>query len=359
MVSHQHSLAKIRDTIQQVLSQGKANRNHCLNLPDSLSTHTCLDSLEPLRARLRDLRTAAKFQQDSVGVHVGRCNPATYKAWQDLELLRQTSDSFPNDSTTAASTFDRLVEFEFASVWNDDLMARKLPRPSFEASSSNQLRAKIKGYLGRKGSQNPSTMTHFLLAVLDYRDGRYDLAMAQLRKIPARDSATPWIGPVSMLYGQILAPTSPDSAIPLLLAARHDPDLVAPASFLLANIELNQHRPLEAIPFLSTYLETPPGPSPGSRDQVIRLYASALVRLAGVPYKTHDVMAQQMPNSARDSIAFQVAKLLLAENAPKECLEILSSFQVKYPGTQLGEEARQFLSQVRRNRPGIMVRFSP
>ena len=57
--------------------------------------------------------------------------------------------------------------------------------------------------------------------------------------------------------------------------------------------------------------------------------------------------------------AFQVAKLLLSENAPKECLEILSSFQVNYPGTLLAEETSQFLSHVRRNRPGIMVRFSP
>lgn len=370
MVAHQKALAKLRDSIGQFVLEGRASRSICVASLDTAHVRSCLDSLDPLRNRVKTLRLAERRLQDSVRVRASRCDAPTFKAWLQFQALCSASDSMTktgsdstaSDSLATNSSFDKLVEHEFASIWNQERMSRarnrgQLPSPTGERTGSGTaFRDRIRAHLGRRGAQNPSAMTHFLMAVLDHRDGRDDLALIRLRKVPARDSTTVWRGPVAMLYGQILAPTSPDSATPLLTTAMRDPALLSPALYLLAEIELRGDRPLKALAHLSDYLANPVAPSPGSRPQAIELAAKALVQAAEAPYQIKQVLRDHLPATARDTIAFEVARSLLAENAAKECIEILSSFQVSYPGTHLGDEVRMFLSQVRRNRPGIVVR---
>lgn len=370
MVAHQKSLARLRDTIGQIVATGRSARGRCSASSDSVHVKSCLDSLNPLRLRVKQLRVAESSLQDSVRFHAGRCDAPTYKAWEQFQAIRGARDSATSpeiDSTESEfgsvnSPFDKLVEYEFAAIWNQERMTRAQKRGIRSESSIGQnssgtaFRERIRAHIGRHGAKNPSAMTHFLMAVLDHRDGRDDLALARLRKVPARDTNSVWKGPVAMLYGQILAPTSPDSAIPLLLAAMRDSGLTSPALYLLATIELHQGNSLAALEHISNYLERPKAPNPGSHLLAIQLAANALVQAAQAPYRIKEVLREHLPGTARDTIAFQVAQNLLAINAAKECIELLSSFQVSYPDTRLGDEVRMYLSQVRRNRPGIVVR---
>lgn len=199
-------------------------------------------------------------------------------------------------------------------------------------------------------------MTHFLLAVVDHRAGRDDQALARLRKVPAKDSTSPWKAPIALLYGQILAPSTPDSAIPLLRSAMDDSELAPVAMYLLAEIELERHRPDAALEHLAAYLSLPlAAPSPGSRRQAIELVALSLIRIADKPSRVRQVMAQKMPPVASDSIALEVARTLIAENAYREGFEILTPFQVDYPGTRLADDARTLLGEAQRRRRGSLL----
>jgi AcrR family transcriptional regulator len=310
-----------------------------------------------------------------VGRHASACNSAAFKAWEDLEILRHSSDNGIDsgfgacaDAPPPRASYDRLVEIEIASVWNQERMARERNRlypksspDSLDSSASVAFRDKIHQYAKRKGASNPSAQTHFLLAVLDHREGREIQALARLRRIPARDSSTVWKAAVAMLYGQILSERSPDSAMALLRSALPDSSLTAPARFLLGRIELTKGNLPQALEQFSDYLDLPPAPSPGSRLQAVGLAAHILseqIRSSrrGSPTVTvRDVLHDSLPRSARDTIALQVARNLAASDDTRDCIEILSSFQIDHPGTKLGDEARSLLSRVRRNRTGIVA----
>lgn len=262
------------------------------------------------------------------------------------------------------SSFDRLVEAEFASVWNNERSTRELRlktgrRSAYQEATAraeaNRFQERVKSYLGRQGGRNPSPMTQFLLAVVDHRSGRDDLALARLRRVPARDSASPWKAPIALLYGQVLAGSSPDSASTLLRTAMSDTELAPPARYLLAEIELERHRPEMALAHIASYLESPPAPRPGSRMQAIELAALCLMRIADKPTRIHETLARHLPKSASDSIAYEVARALIAENEYRESLRILSGIQVDYPETRLGDDARRLLADAQRKRRGSLL----
>lgn len=364
MVGHQWELARVRDTIKQTAAIGRSRKSECRKLADSSAARMCSDNLDSLRRVVKSLKAHEGLLQDSVRRHAGRCNPAAFKAWQDLQTLRSRQDTATLDSNAAVSSFDLLVEAEFASVWNNERSARELRlrtgrRSTYQEaaarSDANRFQERVKSYLGRQGGRNPSPMTHFLLAVVDHRAGRDDLALARLRRVPARDSASPWKAPIALLYGQVLAGSSPDSAATLLRTAMSDPELASPARYLLAEIELDRHRPEKAIAHLASYLESPRAPRPGSRTQAIELAALCLMRMADKPSRIHETIARHMPKVASDSIAFEVARALIAENEYRESLKILSGFQVDHPETRLGDDARKLLADAQRKRRGSLL----
>ena len=376
MVGHQRELAKVRDTIHQIVLRGRAARSRCGQERDRLANKACSDSLDPLRREVAERVRLERRLQDSVGRHASACNSATFKAWEDLEFLRHSSDEGIDsgfgscaDAPAPRASYDRLVEIEIASVWNQERKARERNRlfpkaspESIDTATSIVFRDRIRQYAKRKGASNPSAQTHFLLAVLDHREGREIQALARLRRIPARDSSTVWKAPVAMLYGQILLDRSPDSAMALLRTALPDSSLTAPARFLLGRIELKKGNLPNALEQFSDYLDLGPAPSPGSRPQVIRLVALILSeRIPSTPgYPrtglARDLLHEALPRSARDTVALQVARNLSASDDVRSCIEILSSFQIDHPGTKLGDEARTLLSRVRRSRTGTVVR---
>lgn len=364
MVGHQWELARVRDTLKRVSTTGRSRKSECQKTTDSAMARTCLGELDSMRREAKTLRSREGVLQDSVRKHAGRCNSGAFKAWQDLQTLRSQQDTTMFDSTVAVSSFDRLVEAEFASVWNNERSTRELRlktgrRSAYQEASAraeaNRFQERVKSYLGRQGGRNPSPMTQFLLAVVDHRSGRDDLALARLRRVPARDSASPWKAPIALLYGQVLAGSSPDSASTLLRTAMSDTELASPARYLLAEIELERHRPEMALAHIASYLESPPAPRPGSRTQAIELAALCLMRIADKPARIHETLARHLPKSASDSIAYEVARALIAENDYRESLKILSGFQVDYPETRLGDDARKLLADAQRKRRGSLL----
>jgi hypothetical protein len=360
MVSAQLRLAAVRDSIKLVVAEGWERRKVCESNANPITARACTDSLEPLRQILRSKRSLQRKLADTVQIRAGRCNTAAFEAWREWRALQDRPDTVLTDSVTSPPSFDRLVEYEFASVWQQERIERgraaSQGRKTSSTAASEEFRDRLRRYMGRRGAQNPSAQSYFLLAVLDHREGDDAQALFRLRRIPARDTSTAWKAPVALLYGQILAPTSPDSALPLLSTAFSDTTLAGPAHFLMAQIEERRHRPYEALRHLSAYLVLPSAPAPGTREQAILATARALVAMADPPYRIHEVMETHLPEHAKDTIGLAIARQLLATNAVKQCIEILSNFQVRFPGTRLGEEVRMFLSQVRRNRPGIVVR---
>ncbi len=376
MVAHQHELAKVRDTISGIAAKGRATRERCLQEREPTPRQACLDSLDPLRRKVAHLLGTQRRLQDSVGRHASGCNSATFKAWEDLELLRRSSDEAVDsafgtcaDLDPPRPSFDRLVEMEIASVWNQERRARELALrtgssigPALDTAAAHAFRERIRQYAKRRGGSNPSAQTHFLLAVLDHREGREEQALARLRRIPARDSSTVWKAPVALLYGQILSHQSPDSALALLRTAVSDTALAAPARFLMGRIELERGRDIEALSHFAQYIDLPPGPGPGSRALALDLASRLLSRLARTSGNSTDsvtargFLARALPRTARDTLALRTARELAADGEVRDALEILSSFQVDYPRTGLGEEARKLLSRIRRAHPGIVVR---
>jgi hypothetical protein len=372
MVRHQRELAKVRDTIHEIVARGRAARTRCRQDHEPERSKACLDSLDPLRRQVADRVRGERRLQDSVGRHASACNSAAFKAWEDLEYLRHSSDDGIDsglgtcaDAPPPRASYDRLVEIEIASVWNQERRARERKRlhpksspEPIDTSASVAFRDKIHQYAKRKGASNPSAQTHFLLAVLDHREGREIQALARLRRIPARDSSTVWKAPVAMLYGQILSERSPDSAMALLRSDLPDSSLKAPARFLLGRIELAKGNLPQALEQFSDYLDLPPAPSPGSRPQAVGLAAHILseqIRLSRRDPRTaavREVLNDTLPRSARDTIALQVARNLADADDARSSIEILSSFQIDHPGTKLGDEARSLLSRVRRSRTG-------
>lgn len=369
MVAHQRELARVRDTIRGIVATGRATRSRCQQESDARSRQACLDSLNPLRRRVADVVGVERRLQDSVGRHASACNPAAYRAWEDLEILRQSSDQSIDsgfgtclDVAPPRPSYDRLVEIEIASVWSQERKARERKRldpkstTRVDTAATTAFRERIKQYSKRKGASNPSAQTHFLMAVLDHREGRETQALSRLRRIPARDSSTVWKAPVAMLYGQILSNRSPDSAMALLRTALPDSSLTAPARFLLGRIELENERFPKALEHFSAYLELPPAPAPGSRPQATGLAAHVLSEwILSWPQaprtgSVREFLRDSLPRSARDTIALQVARNLQAASDARNSIEILSSFQVDYPGTKLGDEARSLLSRLRRKR---------
>lgn len=377
MVARQHELAWARDTIRQIVSRGRATRSRCQQRSDPRLIQPCLDSLTPLRRKVASLVAEEQRLQDSVRRHASACNPAAFKAWEDLEALRSTPDSIRADTAfgvcadpqlakAPTTAYDRLIEIEFAAIWNQERSARGRRQRSGDPTrtapdtlDSKDFRERIRRYVGRRGYANPSAQTHFLLAVLDHREGRDERALARLRRIPARDSTTAWKAPVAMLYGQILASQSPDSALALLRTAISDSSLTGPARFLMGTIELRRDRLVLALEHFSTYLELGPAPAPGSRPQAIQLAAYILARSFGSSKTSEpsgpirDRIAFALPSSARDTIALQVARYLVDQDDTRDCIAILSSFQLDHPDTKLGEEARVLLSRVRRDHRSI------
>ncbi len=363
MVGHQWELARVRDTIKQVAAVGRARKAECRKLDDS-AARICSDNLDSLRRIVKTRKARESVLQDSVRRHAGRCNAGAFKAWQDLQELRSRQDTAALDSTAAVSSFDQLVEAEFASVWNNERAARELRSRTGRRSAYHEAAARadaerfqerVKSYLGRQGGRNPSPLTQFLLAVVDHRAGRDDLALARLRRVPARDSASPWKAPIALLYGQVLASSSPDSATTLLRTAMSDPELAPTARYILAEIELDRHRPEKALAHLAAYLQSPSAPRPGSRTQAIELAALCLIRIADKPARIHETIARHMPANASDSIAFEVARTLIAEHEYRESLKILSGFQVDHPDTRLGDDARRLLADAQRKRRGSLL----
>jgi len=360
MVDAQHRLSARRDTIAAIVSAGRAERGRCERLVDTAAGRSCLDGLVPLRKKLAQQRAIEQALMDTVQIHASRCSPVAFAAWREWRALQQAPDTSLTDSVNTHPPFDRLVEIEFASVWQQERIERSRAattgqKPS-QSAAATAFRERLRRYMGRRGAQNPSAQSFFLLAVLDHREGDDDQALFRLRRIPARDTSTAWKAPVALLYGQILAQSSPDSAVPLLETALSDPKLAATARFLLAELEERRNRPEMALTHLATYLALPRAPAPGSRDLAIKATARSLVALADPPYRIREILDAHLPAAARDTIGLAVARQLLAVNAPKPCIELLSSFQVTFPDTRLGEEARMLLSQVRRNRPGLVVR---
>lgn len=376
MVGHQRELAKVRDTIQGIVARGRAARTRCRSLGDPRASQACSDSLDPLRRQVAALVRVERRLQDSVGRQASACNPAAFKAWEDLEILRHATDEGIDsgsgncpDAPPPRPSYDRLVEIEIASVWNLERRARERKRrdpgnPSgpVDSSLSQPFRDRLRHYARRKGASNPSAQTHFLMAVLDHREGRETQALARLRRIPARDSSTVWKAPVALLYGQILSRTSPDSAAALLRSALPDSSLAAPARFLLGRIELAKDRLPQALEQFSLYLDLPPAPSPGSRPQAVGLAAFALAELVRGPREeassdnVREFVGANLPRSARDTVALQVARDLVSAGETRASVEILSSFQIDHPGTRLGDEARSLLSAVRRSKSGKRAR---
>lgn len=364
MVGHQWELARVRDTIRQVAGIGRSRKSECRKLDDTAAARICSDNLDSLRRIVKTRKARESILQDSVRRHAGRCNAGAFKAWQDLQSLRSRQDTALVDSGAAASSFDQLVEAEFASVWNNERAARELRLRTGRRSAYHEAAARadaerfqerVKSYLGRQGGHNPSPMTQFLLAVVDHRAGRDDLALARLRRVPARDSASPWKAPIALLYGQVLASSSPDSAATLLRTAMSDPELANTARYILAEIELDRHRPDKALAHLAAYLGSQPAPRPGSRAQAIELAALCLIRIADKPSRIHETIARHMPGSASDSIAFEVARTLIAEHEYRESLKILSGFQVDHPDTRLADDARKLLADAQRKRRGSLL----
>ncbi len=364
MVGHQWELARVRDTIKQVVATGRSMKSECQRLDDSAAARICSSDLDSLRRVLKLRKARESILQDSVRRHAGRCNAGAFKAWQDLQSLRTHQDTASLDSGATASSFDQLVEAEFASVWNNERSARELRSRTGRRSAyleaaaradANRFQERVKSYLGRQGGRNPSPMTQFLLAVVDHRSGRDDLALARLRRVPARDSASPWKAPIALLYGQVLAGSSPDSATTLLRTAMADPELANTARYILAEIELDRHRPDRALAHLAAYLGSPPAPRPGSRTQAIELAALCLMRMADKPSRIHETIERHMPKVASDSIAFEVARSLIAEHEYRESLRILSGFQVAYPDTRLADDARKLLADAQRKRRGSLL----
>jgi hypothetical protein len=194
------------------------------------------------------------------------------------------------------------------------------------------------------------------LALLRHRSGHADSARSLFLQLLERHPSSAW-APVAHMYLGSSSSLPPGTREFHLKEARKDSGLAPNALAVLADLAQAQGRSLEAADTLVVLLRT----SPGLADSTLLARLATLVQLDGMDPDSFQARLSRAPDSTlpsssppwADTLYLIQSRLELRRNFHRG-LEMLTSFQVRFPATSLSVAARETLARARRKDPRLL-----